>query len=61
MTEWKKCDYCEEMAVTLYNVEVVTQHCYPTLQSQRRICDKCLEEWGIDPDVLARIISAERP
>ena len=61
MTEWKKCGYCELVAATLFNVEMVTQHCYPTLQSQRYICDKCLRNRGIDPDRLARTILTSHP
>ena len=60
MTEWKKCSYCEEVAVTLFNIELLTQHCYPTRQRQRYICDNCLQLRGINPDMLARTISQGR-
>ena len=56
MKEWKLCDFCEEEAVNLYYVELLTQHCYPTFQCQRYICDRCLRNRGIDPDALARAV-----
>ena len=61
MTEWTKCGYCKEVAVTLFKIELVTQHCYPTSQNQGYICDRCLQSKGVNPDTLARAISLERP
>ena len=50
------CDFCEEVAYTTFKIGIVTQHCCPTLQSHMQICDSCLQENGIDADLLAALI-----
>ena len=46
MKGWKLCGYCNEIALTLFKIEMVTQHCHPTLQSQHHICDGYLQDRG---------------
>ena len=59
MEEWILCDSCEEVAVTLFKIETITQHCSSVHQSQRSICDGCLQRSGIDVDLLVTVVRPE--
>ena len=37
MKEWKLCGYCNEIALTLFKIEMVTQHCHPTVKGGEKL------------------------
>lgn len=54
--EWIKCKVCGEEGDQVFIIEFRTQHCSPSTVERMAICDQCLEERSINPDVLVTAI-----